>query len=299
MNPTRFAADVRETDGGVVIALTGDINALAEDDLERAVTQALATDTRDCRPRLRGHRLHQQHRHRPRREPAPPGPRRPRAGRRLRTQRPLPGDLRDHPSRSITCRSPTTRRAPCDHRLRSSRGGPAMPEASISMDVRQPADGAAVIDIDGQITGFAENVLMDAYTQATKQGAKSVLLNFANLDYMNSSGIGLLVTLLVRTQAQRAAAGRVRPQRPLPRDLPAHPARRGDHDPRRRGRAHSRERIMSTHGLERRPLGEGRRPPPRRKACPLRRSTSTSRVGACRAPSRASAHSGRRPTGRG
>jgi anti-anti-sigma factor len=83
-----------------------------------------------------------------------------------------------------------------------------MPEASISMAVRQPANGAAVIDIDGQITGFAENVLMDAYTQATTRGAKSVLLNFAKLDYMNSSGIGLLVTLLVRTKrkGQRLAA---------------------------------------------------------------------------------------------
>ena len=83
-----------------------------------------------------------------------------------------------------------------------------MPEASISMEVRQPADGTAVIDIDGQITGFAEGVLMDAYTQATKSGAKTVLLNFTNLDYMNSSGIGLLVTLLVRTQrkGQRLAA---------------------------------------------------------------------------------------------
>jgi len=83
-----------------------------------------------------------------------------------------------------------------------------MPEASISTAVRQIAAGAAVIDIDGQITGFAENVLMDAYTQATKTGAKIVLLNFTNLDYMNSSGIGLLVTLLVRTQrkGQRLAA---------------------------------------------------------------------------------------------
>jgi anti-anti-sigma factor len=43
MNPTRFAADVREADGGVVLALTGDINALAEDELERAATRALAT----------------------------------------------------------------------------------------------------------------------------------------------------------------------------------------------------------------------------------------------------------------
>ena len=83
-----------------------------------------------------------------------------------------------------------------------------MPEASISMEVREPSAGAAVIDIDGQIMGFAENVLMDAYSEATKRGAKSVLLNFANLDYMNSSGIGLLVTLLIRTQrkGQRLAA---------------------------------------------------------------------------------------------
>jgi anti-anti-sigma factor len=44
MSDTRFAADVRETDGAVVIALTGDINAFAEDALERAVTQALATN---------------------------------------------------------------------------------------------------------------------------------------------------------------------------------------------------------------------------------------------------------------
>ena len=43
MSDSRFAADVRETDGAVVIALTGDINAFAEDALERAVTRALAT----------------------------------------------------------------------------------------------------------------------------------------------------------------------------------------------------------------------------------------------------------------
>ena len=43
MNPTRFAAHVRDADGGVVVALVGDINALAEDELDRAFTQALAT----------------------------------------------------------------------------------------------------------------------------------------------------------------------------------------------------------------------------------------------------------------
>ena len=75
-----------------------------------------------------------------------------------------------------------------------------MPEASVSMDVRVPVDAVAVIDIEGEITQFADGVLQDAHDQATRKGATSVLLNFSGLDYMNSSGIGLLVTLLVRTQ---------------------------------------------------------------------------------------------------
>jgi anti-sigma B factor antagonist len=62
---------------------------------------------------------------------------------------------------------------------------------------------ATVIDIQGEVTSFAENALMDAYTQATSVGAKAIILNFAKLEYMNSSGIGLLVTLLIRTNRQK------------------------------------------------------------------------------------------------
>jgi len=40
--------------------------------------------------------------------------------------------------------------------------------------------------------------MMAAYTEA--DGAKSIVIDFSDLDYMNSGGIGLLVTLLVRTQ---------------------------------------------------------------------------------------------------
>ena len=49
---------------------------------------------------------------------------------------------------------------------------------------------------------------MDSYNQATTGGAKLVLLNFNGLEYMNSSGIGLLVTLLIRAnrQGQKIAA---------------------------------------------------------------------------------------------
>jgi anti-sigma B factor antagonist len=53
------------------------------------------------------------------------------------------------------------------------------------------------------VTGFAENILMDAYTQASNPEAHFIVLNFSDLEYMNSSGIGLLVTLLIRTQRQK------------------------------------------------------------------------------------------------
>jgi anti-sigma B factor antagonist len=39
---------------------------------------------------------------------------------------------------------------------------------------------------------------MEAYTRATEGGVRAVLLDFSGLEYMNSGGIGLLVTLLVR-----------------------------------------------------------------------------------------------------
>jgi anti-sigma B factor antagonist len=41
---------------------------------------------------------------------------------------------------------------------------------------------------------------MDAYTAATGGGARTIVLDFDGLEYMNSGGIGLLVTLLVRVQ---------------------------------------------------------------------------------------------------
>jgi anti-sigma B factor antagonist len=43
---------------------------------------------------------------------------------------------------------------------------------------------------------------MQAYNQACAHGAHNILINFSDLQYMNSSGIGLLVTLLIRVRRQ-------------------------------------------------------------------------------------------------
>jgi anti-sigma B factor antagonist len=56
----------------------------------------------------------------------------------------------------------------------------------------------AILRIHGEITGGSEPPVMKAYAEAG--GARSIVLDFADLEYMNSGGIGLLVTLLVRAQ---------------------------------------------------------------------------------------------------
>ena len=56
----------------------------------------------------------------------------------------------------------------------------------------------AILRIRGEITGGSEPPIMAAYGEAGD--VRSIVLDFSQLEYMNSGGIGLLVTLLVRTQ---------------------------------------------------------------------------------------------------
>ena len=78
-----------------------------------------------------------------------------------------------------------------------------MNQPQASMNVRKISDTASVIDIQGEVTAAAEMPLMESYNQATSAGARHIILNFSGLEYMNSSGIGLLVTLLIRVNRQK------------------------------------------------------------------------------------------------
>lgn len=78
-----------------------------------------------------------------------------------------------------------------------------MTTRQLNLNVRTPSTQVAVIDIHGEVTGAAEMPLMSAYDDASKHGARTIVLNFSDLEYMNSSGIGLLVTLLIRVNRQK------------------------------------------------------------------------------------------------
>lgn len=79
--------------------------------------------------------------------------------------------------------------------------GTGPPEAR--MTIRQAGDGVAIMDIAGEVTASSEPALMSAYEAAGGPAAGRLVLNFTGLDYMNSGGIGMLVTLLVRANRNR------------------------------------------------------------------------------------------------
>jgi anti-sigma B factor antagonist len=77
-----------------------------------------------------------------------------------------------------------------------------MPLGKVVMKARRIDPTASIIDIQGEVSAGAEKVLMDAYSEASTSTTGAIILNFSELEYMNSSGIGLLVTLLIRVNRQ-------------------------------------------------------------------------------------------------
>jgi anti-anti-sigma factor len=57
-----------------------------------------------------------------------------------------------------------------------------------------------VIDLQGEITAFADEAITGAYRAAAEQGAQHILFNFAGADYINSAGISILIGILTDTR---------------------------------------------------------------------------------------------------
>jgi anti-anti-sigma factor len=70
----------------------------------------------------------------------------------------------------------------------------------LSVEVRLE-EGIAVLDLVGEINGFAEEALNTAYAEAETNDPKTILLNFEEVDYINSTGIALIVGLLAKARA--------------------------------------------------------------------------------------------------
>jgi anti-anti-sigma factor len=62
--------------------------------------------------------------------------------------------------------------------------------------------GLAIIDLGGEINGFAEEAINAAYAEAISHDPLTILLNFADVSYINSTGIALIVGLLAQARKQ-------------------------------------------------------------------------------------------------
>ena len=66
--------------------------------------------------------------------------------------------------------------------------------------------GAAVIALSGEVDGSAAAVLTEAYERAVAASPEdhdTVVLDFAAVEYINSTGIALIVSVLAKARAER------------------------------------------------------------------------------------------------
>lgn len=71
----------------------------------------------------------------------------------------------------------------------------------LEVNVRTSA-GEAVFDLKGELNSSAESALEGAYAEAIGSGVRSIALNFTATDYINSTGIALIVGLLGQARSK-------------------------------------------------------------------------------------------------
>ena len=70
----------------------------------------------------------------------------------------------------------------------------------LTMEVNS-LQGVPVIELTGEINSFAQQTLEEAYDHAAAMPGQSIVLDFSRVDYINSTGIALIVNLLRRARS--------------------------------------------------------------------------------------------------
>jgi anti-anti-sigma factor len=66
----------------------------------------------------------------------------------------------------------------------------------------QQRDGAAVLVLHGDVNASAEPALQSAYAEAAAANPSALVLDFAGTEYINSTGIALIVGLLAQARTR-------------------------------------------------------------------------------------------------
>lgn len=75
-------------------------------------------------------------------------------------------------------------------------------QSTCDVTVRSLA-GSVVLELTGELNASATGVLLPAYDDAVREGdPRTVLLDFTDVDYINSTGIALVVGVLGKARAE-------------------------------------------------------------------------------------------------
>lgn len=70
-----------------------------------------------------------------------------------------------------------------------------------AFSVQTRLDGnKAILDLHGEINGLADGEINEAYLSAEKQSQEMIVLNFSDVEYINSTGIALIVGLIAQAR---------------------------------------------------------------------------------------------------
>ena len=75
-------------------------------------------------------------------------------------------------------------------------------QRTTTFQAKSRAEGeTAVIELIGEINGQADAALNTAYSEAENPTPSKIILDFAQVDYINSTGIALIVGFLAKARA--------------------------------------------------------------------------------------------------
>ena len=75
-----------------------------------------------------------------------------------------------------------------------------MNERRLAIEIHVSTPGEARLEMRGDVDIAADETLATAYATAASAGATSIVLDFTTVDYINSTGIALIVRLLAEAR---------------------------------------------------------------------------------------------------
>ena len=63
-------------------------------------------------------------------------------------------------------------------------------------------DSAAILDMKGDVTSFADDMLKSIVRSMVEEGFECIVFNFAEVSYINSSGIAVLIGIVTKFTSQ-------------------------------------------------------------------------------------------------